>query len=97
MLEYVCDICGRKLPADGEGRYIVRIQVFAAPQTRPIEPADLEIDIDAEIRKVLKQLEAEHADKIEDGVYRLFSFDLCPACQKKYLKDPLCLSLRTKP
>jgi len=28
-------------------------------------------------------------EKAQDGVYRSFHFELCPACQKEYLKDPL--------
>ena len=38
---------------------------------------------------LLKQLEGLTQEEMENQVYRRFVFDLCPACQRKYLSDPL--------
>jgi hypothetical protein len=34
-------------------------------------------------------MERMDPEKAQDSVYRSFHFELCPACQKEYLKDPL--------
>ena len=49
---------------------------------------DFDKDHDAEIRKVLSQMERRSPDELEDQVYRSFRYDLCPACHKRFLRNP---------
>ena len=60
------------------------------PGRRPLEVSDpqgfLYRMIQAQSAEALKDLDPE---KAQDSVYRSFHFELCPACQKGYLKDPL--------
>jgi len=91
-----CDICGKVLLADEDVRYVARIEVFAAYDPMELTAADVARDRTAEIAALLRQIEGLTQEEMENRVYRRFVFDLCPACQKEYLADPLRLR-RHKP
>lgn len=87
MLHQTCDLCGQELLLKSEVRYEVRIEVKAAYD--PLELGDEDLDFRAEIAKVLRQLEGISDAEAQAQVYTLFEFDLCLACQRKYVKNPL--------
>ncbi len=89
MNHHSCDICGQVLLGRSDIRYEVRIEVKAAFDPLEMRDEDLGRDIRGEIAKVLQQLEGISEEEAQNEVYRQFEFDLCAACQKKYLKDPL--------
>lgn len=89
MIRYRCDGCGRELPRSGDGHFIVRVEVFAAAGRLEIPDEDQRRDHAADIREIVAHTESMSVDEIEDGVYRSFRFDLCPACQRRYLRDPI--------
>jgi hypothetical protein len=80
-----CDGCGNELLTDGEVRYEVRIEVKAAYDPLDISAADLAKDYRAEIAQVLRQLEGLSLTEAQNQVYRALEFDLCPACQRRYI------------
>jgi hypothetical protein len=84
-----CDMCGKMLLADEDTRYIVRIEVFAAYDPLELTAADIATDRAAELARLLEVLKNTDAETLEAQVYKSFRFDLCPACQKKYLAQPL--------
>jgi len=84
-----CDGCGKALLSDEAARYIVRIQVFAAYDPLELTPEDLARNHRAEIRALLEQLAKADPQDIQDSVYKEFIFDLCMACQRRYLRKPL--------
>jgi hypothetical protein len=92
MIRYRCDGCGLDLSRDGSNHYIVKIEAFAAAGQLEFTEADLQADHQAEIRKVLADLEQKSPDEIEDQVYRSFRFDLCPTCHRRFLQRPLGIS-----
>jgi hypothetical protein len=73
----------------GRLRYVTKIQVYAAYDPLEISFDDLRKDAKAEIQKLLKQMEGKTEEELMREVYTAFEFDLCPACQKEYVKDPL--------
>jgi uncharacterized iron-regulated protein len=85
-------MCGKPLLVDSDVRYVARIEVFAAYDPMELTAADLERDHLKEIRKLAQELSQAEPQELEDQVYKSFLFDLCPACQKKYLKNPLARS-----
>jgi hypothetical protein len=90
MIRYSCDLCKRELDPDGDLRYVVKMEVYAA-----FDPAagDAEDDDDRnhlqEIQDILERLEDADNDQIGEDVYQQLRFDLCPECRKKFLKSPL--------
>jgi len=89
MIRYRCDGCGLDLERDGSNHYILKVEAFAAAGKLEFTKQDLEKDHEAEIRRVISQLEDHSPDDIEDQVYRALRFDLCPACHRRFLAEPL--------
>jgi len=86
MNHSTCDVCGRELLTPREVRYEVRIEIKAAYDPLALSDEDLQKDYRAEIAKVLRQLEGLSAEEAQDEVYRVFDFDLCLPCQRRYIR-----------
>jgi len=89
MNHQTCDLCGQELLAKSEVRYEVRIEVKAAYDPLALTDEDLAQDVRAEIAKVLRQLDGITEEEAQNDVYRQFEFDLCVACQRRYVMEPL--------
>ena len=89
MDHLTCDLCGKPLLAEEPVRYEVRIQVYAAYDPLELTPDDLSQDRRAEIRALLEKLQHLDPQEVEDSVFKEFLFDLCMACQRRYLRNPL--------
>jgi hypothetical protein len=89
MNHQTCDLCGQELVGPGGVRYEVRIEVKAAYDPLALTDEDLEKDYRQEIARLLSQLEGASEVEAQDQVYRAFDFDLCPACQRRYVREPL--------
>lgn len=88
MLLRKCDGCSKELPK-GALRYSVSIDVRAAYDGMEVGLAELIRDHRAELVALIEKLRDVDAKEIEETVYKLVKFDLCPSCQKAYIKDPL--------
>lgn len=86
MIRYECDRCGVRMEANDGGRFIVRMEIFAAAE---------QFDLDAQtsqstgLTDVLSNLARADPDEIEDQTYRLLRFDVCNACRRALLAEPL--------
>jgi hypothetical protein len=89
MNHQTCDLCGQELLTKSKVRYEVRIEVKAAYDPLEITEEDLAHDLRAEIAKVLQQLRGISEEEAQNEVYRQFQFDLCAACQRRYVREPL--------
>ena len=89
MIKLTCDLCGKTLLLDEDVRYVVNIEVFAAYDPMELTEEDLNKDFRKELRELVKRMENMDPEEAQDSVYRKFRFELCPACQKKYIRDPL--------
>jgi hypothetical protein len=90
MVHVTCDLCGKELRPGEEQRYVVKIEVFASHDPNQLTEEDLDDDHMEEISQLLAEEACGLADPSEDAggsVHR--RYDLCPACRKRYLKDPL--------
>src|SRR6478609_3316060 len=88
MIHFTCDRCKREIDPDLELRYVVRLEVQAM-----MEPCEVDVQDDRdhllEIQEVLERMDDLNDDNIGDDVYQRRRFDLCPACYRKYIKNPL--------
>jgi hypothetical protein len=89
MNHSTCDSCGRELLTDSEVRYEVSIEVKAAYDPLEVSAEDLEKDYRTEIAKVLRQLEGLSTTEAQNQLYRVFDFDLCLDCQRRYIRNLL--------
>lgn len=83
-----CAICGRKL-VKGKPRYITRIVSYAAYDPLEITFDDLRLDLDKALAEVLAKIREKPTRKLQDEIIKTFHYDLCPACRRKYVKNPL--------
>jgi len=90
MITHICDRCGRPIE-QGQLRYIAKIQVFAAADPLEITLEDLMRDTRREIDRLLRQCDALSEEELMRDVYVQLQFDLCRACQKAYLANPIPL------
>jgi hypothetical protein len=91
MVHYTCDMCGKTLLSDEDVRYVVKIEVFAAYDPMEITEEDLAKDHKQEIADLLAEMEDKDPDELEGQVYKTLRYDLCAACQRKYLENPLAV------
>ncbi len=84
-----CDRCGKLLLVDERTRYRVVLDVFAAYDVMEVTREELWRDHRDEIRRLLEELEEADAETVQDQVHRHLEYDLCPVCQRAYLRDPL--------
>jgi hypothetical protein len=84
----LCDRCGQ-LIEEGALRYIAKIQVYAAYDPLNVDFADMTRDYTNEIKEILKRCEDLSEEELMQDVYVDFQFDLCRACQRSYIKEPL--------
>ncbi|MFH0964686.1 MAG: hypothetical protein V2A58_11835 [Planctomycetota bacterium] len=86
-VHYACDLCRKTIP-DGE-HFVVKIEVMASAELAPVSEDDLARDHREEIRQLLDRMSDMDTRRLEDEVHREFRFDLCGACHREYLRDPL--------
>lgn len=88
MIHFLCDRCGKPIEK-GELRYVVRIQVRAAADPLEITFEDLMTDHTPEISALLRQCEGLTEEELMRDVHVEMQFDLCRACQRAYLANPM--------
>ena len=88
MITHICDRCGKAIER-GDAHYVAKIQVFAAADPLEITLDDLLEDHVPEIDRLLRQCARLTEDELMRDVHVQFQFDLCRACQKVYVANPL--------
>lgn len=88
MISYRCDGCGREIPKNAL-RYVVEMDVKAAYDTMEIGLADLVRDHRAEMLALIERMKKRPIQDIEESVYKHLHLDLCPSCQRAFVKNPL--------
>jgi len=87
MVHYSCDLCGQSL---SNKRFIVKVEVLPAPNYGELTPADLESDHLQQMAELLNELDvAEGAPSLDEFSAQQKQFDLCPACRRAFLRNPL--------
>ena len=89
MIRYRCDGCGLDLERDGSNHYILKMEAFAAAGRLDFSREEVERDHEAEMKRLIAELEKRSPDELEDQVYRNLRFDLCPECHRRFLASPL--------
>ncbi len=88
MITYHCDGCGAEL-AQNALRYTVTIDVRAAYDTLEVHLVDLVSDHRAEMLALIEKLKHRSPRDIEESVYKNMKLDLCPSCQRAFVRSPL--------
>ena len=84
MLHFTCDLCGKQL---GDQRFIVKLEVYPAFDPEEVSEEHLDADHLQEISEILQEIEDTGKPELDDCGTKVFRYDLCPRCHKKFLKD----------
>lgn len=88
MIHYTCDMCGQPMCPD-ELRYVVEIQIYPTFDPAPEQSVEADADHLEELNDVLEELHDADEPELLEGDCQQMRVDLCPACRRKYAKDPL--------
>ena len=89
MISYHCDGCGREIRQNAL-RYTVRIDVRAVYEEQEVGLMELIRDHREEILRLIKEMAGKSPEDIEESIYKGLKLDLCPSCQRVYVRAPLC-------
>src|SRR5258708_33179135 len=91
MQPFSCDWCGKGMIADEDRRHVVKMEVYAAHDPGELADADLDDDHLESLSELLQQIEDAGGDDEPDLAppYKKIRIDLCPACHKRFVRDPL--------
>jgi hypothetical protein len=90
MLHITCDLCGKELLPGDDHRFVVKIEVFAAHDPTEITEADLDEDHMEAVSQLLREMEENEVEDLDlPPTSKKMRYDLCPDCQKKFVRDPL--------
>ena len=88
MVRYTCDGCGKGLEKNAL-RYTVKIDVRAAYDQMEVGLMELVRDHRADMLALIEKLKHQRPEQIEETVYKNLTLDLCPSCQRAFIRDPL--------
>lgn len=88
MIQYRCDGCGDEIPPKAL-RYTVSIDVRAAYDKLEIGLAELVKDHRQELLDLIDSMSKKSPEAVEETVYKKLTLDLCPACQRAYIRNPM--------
>ena len=88
MITYRCDGCGREIPKKAL-RYTVEIDVRAAYDKLEVSLVELVRDHRGELMAIIEKLKSKSPEELEESVYKNIKLDLCPSCQRAFIRNPL--------
>lgn len=77
------------MTSDGAERYVLRMEAFAANDPAELTDDDLETDHVEEMARMLDEMEISDEEPQLLPVCKKMRFDLCSACFRKFVNDPL--------
>jgi hypothetical protein len=92
-----CDRCGKSLLVEEPVRYEAVIEIKAAYDPLELTRDDLAADLREEIARALRELDGIGGSEAMDQVFKRLAFDLCPACRRAFLENPLGRKAGTEP
>ena len=89
MVHVTCDLCGRDIRIPEDQRYVVKIEVHAAHNPNEITEEDLDDDSLEAVSELLDDDDEALIELQDEPLRQRMRYDLCAACRKKFIKDPL--------
>lgn len=88
MIHYSCDRCRCPI-AQQSVRYVVKMEIEATIDVSHETVEDVDQDGLLAMDEVLEKLEEEVLDEDCTVLYQRKAFDLCPACYRKFVSNPM--------
>jgi hypothetical protein len=84
-----CDVCNESLLVESNVRYVVKIEVYAAYDPLEITEEDLSRATKENWDKLMEEIAGADPEELSSHVHVSRTYDLCPTCRNRYLRDPL--------
>ncbi|NBO91481.1 MAG: hypothetical protein EBV06_04075 [Planctomycetia bacterium] len=94
MLRVTCDSCGKEIDK-GVDHHVLKLEVYIANEPSDLTEDDLDEDHLEAVSELLQQ-QPGGEESLCDSSYTRKRYDLCPACRRRFLRDPLGLAASTK-
>jgi hypothetical protein len=88
MRHFSCDLCGKGISAATGPRMVLKLESYPAPDADQPPAAYAETDVVEEVALLLQEAE-EAGEDVPTPTTRKLAFDLCVACHRKVLSNPL--------
>ena len=95
MMHFSCDVCGKDMTPDSSGRYVLKMEAFAAAPAE-LTDDDLATDHVEEMAQLLSDLEEADGAAAPPPTGKKMRFDLCAGCFRKFVNHPLGREAATK-
>lgn len=96
MMHFTCDLCGQNLGSGKVRRYVVKMEIYPGFDPDYITTDDLDEDNLEAVAEIIRRQQNHGSDAGGHGSDEPnaderhdLTFDLCPGCHRKYLRDPL--------
>lgn len=89
MIHVTCDLCGKLMAPGDDSRYVVKIEVYATTDPCQLTEADLDDDNMEAVSELLRSEDDVPDPDATAPAHKNFRYDLCPACHRKFVRDPL--------
>lgn len=89
MIHFTCDMCGKDMQVEDKDRYIVHIEIRPADDPWELTEEDIHEDNLEKVSELLRDEEASAETLFEELLPVRSRYDLCPACRKQFMKNPL--------
>jgi hypothetical protein len=88
MDRLLCKRCSKEVHPGRGDYYLVRIDAVADPEPPVITEEDLDLDVGAEIERLIRRMEGLGEKELERQVYRRKAIYLCVRCFNPWIEDP---------
>jgi cytochrome c5 len=88
MLHFSCDLCGTSLSPTDDPRFVLKMEAYPAAVAAGLDDADTDPDPVEEMALLLQEAE-DAGEDLPEPAAKKFRFDLCSACHRKFVANPL--------
>ena len=89
MDRLLCKRCSKEVHPGRGDYYLVRIDAIADPEPPVITEEDLELEVAAEIDRLIRLMKGLSERQLEHQVHRQKAIYLCVPCFKRWIEDPV--------
>ena len=89
MIHVTCDLCGKAIRSDKDPHFVLKVELFAAPEPAALTEADLDEDHLDAVGQMLREMDETGEPAALPPATQERRFDLCRTCRERFLRDPL--------
>ncbi len=88
-IRLLCKCCSKEVHPGRGDYYLVRIDAVADPEPTVITEEDFDLDVGAEIERLIRRMEGLGEADLERQVHRRKALYLCVFCFNRWIENPV--------